>query len=161
MSDGPFLLIHPVYPIDSKTSIHNLLHNLNICWVICCLSAYLGHFDFFSWEWSIYLLCRYQQPSIHGGGHSSLRRMLCNTCDKFMKVLNNPRKLMLEQRCSPRIEHLSHMSDAGDWIPGDRRKGERVRREFVMFLEGERMLSLENEGSMYNGTEVGRGFWMR
>lgn len=37
-----------------------------------------------------------------------------------------------------------------------------MRREFVMFLEGEkRMLSLENEGSMCNGTEVGRGFWMR
>lgn len=30
-----------------------------------------------------------------------------------------------------------------------------------MFLEGERMLSLENEGSVCNGTEVGRGFWMR
>lgn len=30
-----------------------------------------------------------------------------------------------------------------------------------MFLEGERMLSLENEGRVYGGTEVGRVFWMR
>lgn len=65
-------------------------------------------------------------------------------------------KLMLQQRWSSRIKHLSHMPDAGGWIPGDRRKGEGIRREFVIFLEGEKMLSLENEGNMYDGTEVER-----